>query len=63
MNIDDIHANDRQNRLKHAKMERRLKRGVLRPGEKNTGEPYKSKIHPFCKWYRNRMKVLAANSK
>ncbi len=55
-----LHANDRQNRMKHAKMERRLKRGVLSPESKNTGEPHTSKIHPFCKWYQNRMKAIAA---
>ena len=45
-------ANDRQNRMKHAKMARRLKRGVLPPGVVNTGEPHTSKINPACLWHR-----------
>ena len=55
-----LHANDRQNRMKHAKMMRRLKRGVLLPGAVNTGEPEASKIHPLCTWYQSRLKRDAA---
>ena len=55
-----LHANDKQNRKKHAKMERRLKRGVLLAGAVNTGTPETSKIHPLCKWYRNKLRQLAA---
>ena len=53
------HANDRQNINKHSKMERRLGRGVLLPGSKNTGESDTSKIHPLCKWYQKRIAAQA----
>lgn len=51
-----LHVNDKQNQKKHAKMLRRLKRGVLPPEGKNTGEPFTSKIKPFCRWYQKRIK-------
>ena len=51
-------ANDRQNRMKHAKMARRMKRGVLLAGAVNTGEPHTSKIHPNCRWYRRHIADL-----
>lgn len=38
----EIHADDRQNRRKHAKMERRLESG---------------KINRRCKWYKRRVKL------
>ena len=53
------HANDRQNTKKHSKMERRLRRGVLLPGSKNTGESHTSKIHPLCKWFQKRIATQA----
>ena len=51
-----LHANDRQNRRKHAKMMRRFRRGILPLGGRNTGEPKTSKILQLCTWYRNRRK-------
>jgi len=51
-----LHANDVQNQRKQAKMAHRLKRGVLAVNETNSGQPGKSKVHPRCDWYRNRLK-------
>jgi len=51
-----LNVNDSQNRRKHAKMKRRLMRGILLVGAENTGKPDTSKVHIRCQWYKNRLK-------
>lgn len=54
------HVNDKKNQRKNRMMERRLARGILEPGESNSGSPDSSKLHPKCKWAKTYLKKLQA---